>query len=91
MSSGKREDSGVEWKARGTQGFSGSGAAKQGFQREKTAKQGSPYSKVLKPGCNGSIRVIVRVLVSQRLRLRVRVVLSLVHLSTEIANFWRSV
>ena len=29
--------------------------------------------------------------VSQRLRLRVRVVLSLVHLSTEIANFWRSV
>jgi hypothetical protein len=70
VSSGKREDSGVEWKARGTQGFSGSGAAKQGFQREKTAKQGPQYSKVLKPGCNGSVRVrvIVRVLVSVSVR-----------------------
>ena len=71
------------------QGSEGANTAKTGSGDPQTRDEGSQVSKRGKQGFPGLAKRQTRV--SQRLRLRVRVVLSLVHLSTEIANFWRSV
>ena len=63
VSSGKREDSGVEWKARGKQGFSGSGAPQSRvFSAKKPQNRVPSTAKYLNQDVT-DVRVIVRVLV----------------------------
>ena len=67
VSSGKREDSGVEWKARGKQGFSGSGAPQSRvFSAKKPQNRVPSTAKYLNQDVTDGVIVRVLVLVSVR-------------------------